>query len=81
MRARLQMPDHRFWVMSTDLRDQLRNEAKRLVIDATYSSRGHFAEASRWGRWAFILGLPVAIVGGLSAAGAAATALFTDAKL
>jgi hypothetical protein len=62
------------------VRDELRNEAKRLIIDATYSSRSHFAEATRWGRWAFVLGLPLAIVSGLSAAGAAATALFTDLK-
>jgi hypothetical protein len=60
------------------LRDELRHEAKRLVIDATYSSRGHFAQASKWGRWAVILGLPLAIVSGLSAAAAAVTAIFTN---
>jgi hypothetical protein len=62
----------------TELRDQLAYEAKRLIIDATYSSRGHFAQASKWQRWAVILGLPLAIVSGLSAAAAAVTALFTN---
>lgn len=62
------------------LRHALADEAKRLYIDATYSSRGHFQEAHGWARWAFLLGLPLAILTGLSAAGAAATALFTDQR-
>lgn len=67
--------------MATDtLRDELHDEAKRLYIDANYSSRGHFKEAHSWSTWAFVLGLPLAMLGGLSAAGAAITALFTDYK-
>jgi hypothetical protein len=62
----------------TELRDELAYEAKRLIIDATYSSRGHFVQASNWQRWGVILGLPLAILSGLSAAGAAVTAIFTN---
>jgi len=64
----------------SNLRNQLGHEAKRLYVDAAYSSRGHFAEANGWARWAIVLGLPIAMASGLSAAGAAATAIFTNYK-
>lgn len=65
----------------SDLRHALANQGKRLYTDATYSSRGHFQEARGWSRWSFVLGLPLSVLSGLSAAGAAATALFTDERL
>lgn len=60
-----------------ELRSGLTSEAKRLYVDATYSSRGHFQEAKGWSQWSVFLGLPLVIVTAASAAGAATAATFT----
>ena len=65
----------------TTLRGELRNEAKRLYIDANYTSRGHYKDAASQARLGFMLGLPVAIVGGITAAVAGVTAIFTEAHV
>lgn len=64
--------------MGDTIRDELRSEAKRLYIDASYSSRGHFEDASDHAKWAFILGVPLAILGGISAAAASAAYFLTE---
>ncbi len=55
-------------------------EAELLYVDATYSSRGHFAEANRWAHRAFIIGVPWAVLSGVSAGSAAIIAIFTDLR-
>jgi hypothetical protein len=62
------------------LHPNLAGEAERLYVDATYTSKGHFIEANRWARRALIVGLPWAMLSGLSAGAAAITAIFTDAR-
>lgn len=57
---------------------RMRNEAKRLYLDASYSSGGHYEDAATQSRWAFNLGLPIAIAGGISAAAAGATFLLSN---
>ncbi len=62
----------------SNVRSELRAEAKRLYVDATYSSRGHFQEAKGWSHWSVLLGLPLVIVTAASAAGAATAAILTN---
>jgi hypothetical protein len=57
-------------------RDGLRDTAKRLYVDASYSSRGHLEEAKRWIRWSRFFGVPLAGVSALAASGAALSAIF-----
>lgn len=63
--------------MSTvdELRVALDQETKRLLIDAIYSGRGHLVAAARWSWWNGILGLPVGVLGALSASGAGFSAI------
>lgn len=56
----------------SEIETALAEEARRLVVDATYASRGHFAAAAGWVRWAVWLGAPVVVLTALSAGGAAA---------
>jgi hypothetical protein len=63
------------------MRTALSDQAKRLYVDASYSSRGHYEEAADFARLSRVLGVPLAIVGGLSAAAAGVTALVIDEKL
>lgn len=62
------------------LRAALADQAKRLYVDASYASRGHYEEAGDYAKLSRVLGIPLAIVGGLSAAAASATAVLTDEK-
>ncbi len=62
------------------LKRNLTAEAERLYVDATYTSKGHFAEANRWARRALVVGLPWAVLSGCSAGAAAITAIFTDLR-
>jgi uncharacterized membrane protein len=45
---------------------QLRAEALRIEEDATYSSKAHYEQASTWGKIYFWLGIPTAIIAGIS---------------
>ncbi len=57
------------------LRQGLKNEAKRLYVDATYSGRGHMQSCSRWQKWNTLLGVPATILSSILAGGAAVSAL------
>lgn len=59
----------------SELRLALDREIKRLLIDCTYSGRGHLVAGARWAWANTFLGLPVAILGALLASGAGLTAL------
>jgi len=62
------------------LRAVLAGEARRLYVDCSYSSRGHYEEAAHYVKLSRIVGLPLAIIGGLTAVTAAFTALLVDAR-
>ncbi len=57
------------------LRLGLKNEAKRLYVDATYSGRGHMQSCSRWQTWDTWLGVPATVLSSILAGGAAVSAL------
>src|SRR5688572_5143249 len=59
----------------------LKNGAKRLYIDATYSGRGHLESCSRWQRWNTWLGVPATVASSILAAGAAVSALVEGTPL
>ncbi|MDP9357504.1 MAG: SLATT domain-containing protein [Chloroflexota bacterium] len=58
-----------------DLRGALNDEAKRLILDAAYSGRGHMEAAAFWQLWDSRLGLPATLLSTLLAAGASVAAL------
>lgn len=58
-----------------DLLLGLRNEARRLYVDAAYSGRGHLESSGRWEKWDAYLGVPATVLSSVLAAGAAVTAL------
>lgn len=53
----------------------LNTEAKRLLVDCTYTGRGHQAAGRRWSVWNNRLGLPTAIASTLLAGGAGLSAV------
>src|SRR5947209_5872709 len=57
------------------VRQAIRDEAKRLIIDCTYTGRGHQIAGQRWASVNALLGLPSAIASALIATGAAANAI------
>jgi len=59
----------------------LRNEAKRLYIDAAYSGRGHMESCARWEKWNTKLGVPATVASSILAAGAAVSALIDGMPL
>jgi hypothetical protein len=59
----------------------LKNGAKRLYIDATYSGRGHLESCARWQRWNTWLGVPATVASSILAAGAAVSALVEGTPL
>ncbi len=63
------------------LRMALADQAEHLYVDASYSSRGHYEEAANFAKLSRFLGVPLAIVGGLAAAAAGASALLNDQRL
>jgi len=60
---------------SDPLRDALRDETKRLIINCTYTMRGHFADNARLSRWDRWIGLPATLASALLSAGAGVSAL------
>ena len=56
--------------------ERLSKEAKRIEEDSTYSSKGHYEAAKRWGKIYLWLGIPTAIIAGISGVSA-----FEDKKL
>jgi len=46
--------------------EQLKSEALRIEEDATYSSKAHYESARRWGQIYLWLGIPTAIIAGIS---------------
>lgn len=64
-----------------DLLRGLRDEAKRLYVDATYSGRGHLQSCARWQQWDTRLGVPATIMSSILAAGAAVSALVEGTPL
>ena len=62
-------------MQDSKLRAGLKNEAKRLFVDATYSGRGHMESCSRWQLWNSRLGIPATILSSFLAGGAAISAL------
>lgn len=58
-----------------ELQRALTNGAKRLIVDATYSGRGHLEAAAYWEKWNTWLGLPAVLASTLLAAGASVSAL------
>lgn len=70
-----QAPGSEDEVTEKSLREGLREEAMRLCVDASYTSRGHLEEAKRWLRWSRWFGVPLAAVSALAASGAAFSAI------
>jgi hypothetical protein len=68
--------------MATDQarRRALDDEAKRLIVDATYSGRGHQQAGRRWTALNHWLGIPSEIGSALLGSGAAITALVGNSK-
>lgn len=53
--------------MNVDDRNRaLSDESKRIEEDATYSSKGHFEDAQKWSTVHLWLGIPTAIIAGIS---------------
>lgn len=61
------------------IREAIAVEAKRLIVDSTYSGRGHQAAGGRWARYDHWLGLPTSMAGALLAGGAGISAV-TDGR-
>lgn len=59
----------------TALRAALDAEAKRLIVDTTYTGRGHQAAGGRWATLNYWLGLPTAVGTALLAGGAGISAI------
>lgn len=59
----------------TDLQKALSQEAKRLIIDATYTGRGHQTAGLRMSKWNTWLGVPTTIATALLSSAAGLTAL------
>lgn len=59
----------------TTLRAALNDEAKRLIVDSTYTGRGHQAAGGRWAVYNNWLGLPTAVASALLAGGAGVSAV------
>jgi hypothetical protein len=57
------------------LRQALDTEAKRVIVDCTYSGRGHLEASHRWASLNTWLGLPVVILSAVLASGAGLNAL------
>lgn len=57
------------------LRSNIVREARYLIIDATYTGRGHQQEAQRWEKWRDRLGVPATMVSAILGLGAAGSAL------
>jgi hypothetical protein len=57
------------------LRDALDAEAKRLIVDTTYTGRGHQAAGGRWATLSYWLGVPTAVATALLAGGAGISAI------
>ena len=47
-------------------KEQLKSEALRIEEDSTYSSKAHYETARRWGQIYLWLGIPTAIIAGIS---------------
>ncbi len=54
------------------LRQAMDAEAKRVIVDCTYSGRGHLEASHRWAGLSTWLGLPVVILSAVLASGAGA---------
>jgi hypothetical protein len=59
----------------------IRDEVKRLIIDCTYTGRGHQTAGQFWAGVNSWLGLPAAIISALIAVGAAANAILGQSPL
>ena len=57
------------------LHQALNTEAKRLIVDATYTARGHMVAGVRWSMYSYWLGLPTSIASTLLAGGAGISAV------
>lgn len=62
------------------LRQALNDEAKRLIVDCTYSGRGHQQASLRWGTWHTWLGLPTVVGSAILASGAGLNALVGESQ-
>lgn len=58
-----------------ELRDELRKEANRILIDAEYTGRQHMEMGRWWRQRATWIGLPAALIAAAASAGAALSAL------
>lgn len=54
------------WVIEVDIKENIEKEAMRIEEDATYSSKGHYEAARGWDNAYLWLGIPVAIIAGVS---------------
>src|SRR5687768_11412743 len=61
------------------IRQAITVEAKRLIVDSTYTGRGHQTAGGRWAKYDHWLGLPTSIAGALLAGGAGISAV-TDGR-
>jgi hypothetical protein len=61
--------------INASLLQALDEEAKRLIVDSTYTGRGHQHAGGRWETYNYWLGLPTAIGGALLAGSAGVTAI------
>jgi len=59
----------------TELRLALDAEAKKLIVDSTYTGRGHQTAGGRWSTYNYWLGLPTAVASALLAGGAGISAV------
>ena len=49
-----------------EINEQLKSEALRIEEDSTYSSKAHYEAARRWGKIYLWLGIPTALIAGVS---------------
>jgi hypothetical protein len=59
----------------TGIRNAFELEAKRLIVDSTYTGRGHQAAGNRWATYNYWLGLPTAVASALLSGGAGISAV------
>lgn len=65
----------------SELHGALEAHTKRLIVTATYTTRGHFSESQRYHKWDHWLGLPATITSALLSAGAGIAALLESQRL
>lgn len=67
--------------VAPDLLGGLKNQAKRIYVDASYSGKGHLDAGARWQKWNTWLGVPATVGSSILAAGAAVSALINGIPL